>query len=80
MGLFDLFGGKKKPESAMDVFIHAVYGNPPPPKRAKLSEAVELANELLMGEVSEQEKEKKVAPMIVKSFEDTLYKLYKPGI
>jgi hypothetical protein len=24
--------------------------------------------------------EKKVAPMIVKSFEDTLYKLYKPGI
>jgi hypothetical protein len=133
MGLFDLFGGKKKPESAMDVFIHAVYGNPPPPKRAKLSEAVELANELLMGEVSEREietlasqlssgpipysthdlalsvalnffkdparipnlgtaqlmarmamiewlEEKKVAPMIVKSFEDALYKLYKPGI
>jgi hypothetical protein len=24
--------------------------------------------------------EKKVAPMIVKSFEDALYKLYKPGI
>ncbi len=132
MGLFDLFGGKKKPESAMDVFIHAVYGNPPPPKRAKLSEAVDLANELLMGEVSKQEiqtlatqlnsgpipysthdlalsvalnffkdparipslgtaqlmarmsmlewlQDGKVAPMLVKSFEDTLYKLYKPG-
>ncbi len=133
MGLLDLFVGKKKPESAIDVFIHAVYGNPPPPKRAKLSEAIELAKELLIGEVSEREietlatqlnsgpipysthdlalsvalnffrdparmpnlgtaqqmarmtiiewlQEKKVAPMIVKSFEDTLYKLYKPGI
>jgi hypothetical protein len=132
MGLFDLFGAKKKQETAMDVFIRAVYGDPPPPKRAKLSEAVELASELLMGEVSEREivtvatqlssgpipysthdlalsvalnffkdparipslgtaqlmarmsmlewlQEKKVAPMLVKSFEDTLYKLYKPG-
>ena len=132
MGLFDLFGGKKKQESAMDVFIRAVYGDPPPPKRAKLSEAVELANELLMGVVSEREilavatqlsngpipysthdlalsvalnffkdpariptlgtaqlmarmsmlewiQEKKVAPMLAESFENTLYKLYKPG-
>ncbi len=132
MGLFDLFGGKKKQESAMDVFIRAVYGDPPPPKRAKLSEAVDLANELLMGVVSEREilavatqlsngpipysthdlalsvalnffkdpariptlgtaqlmarmsmlewiQEKKVAPMLAESFENTLYKLYKPG-
>ena len=132
MGLFDLFGGKKKPESAMDLFIKAMYGDPPPPKRAKLSEAVDLANDLLMGEVTEREiatlatqlnsgpipysthdlalsvalsffkdparvsrlgtaqlmarmsmiewlQEKKVAPLLVKSVEDTLYKLYKPG-
>jgi len=132
MGLFDLFSGKKKPESAMDVFIQTMYGNPPPPKRAKLSESVDLVNELLMGEVSKQEiqtlatqlnsgpipysthdlalsvslnffkdparipslgtaqlmarmsmlewlQDGKVAPMLVKSFEDTLYKLYKPG-
>jgi hypothetical protein len=132
MGLFDLFGGKKKPETAMDVFIKAMYGDPPPPKRAKLSEAVVLANDLLMGEVTEREivtlatqlnngpipysthdlalsvalnffkdparisslvtaqlmarmsmiewlQEKKVAPLLVKSVEDTLYKLYKPG-
>ncbi len=132
MGLFDLFGGKKKQESAMDVFIRAVYGDPPPPKRAKLSEAVDLTNELLMGVVSEREilavatqlsngpipysthdlalsvalnffkdpariptlgtaqvmarmsmlewiQEKKVAPMLAESFENTLYKLYKPG-
>ena len=133
MGLFDLFGGKKKQESAMDVFIRAVYGDPPPPKRAKLSEAVGLASDLLMGEVNEREimtvatqlssgpipysthdlalsvalnffkdpahipnlgtaqlmarmtmlewlQGKKVAPMVVMSFEDTLYKLYKPEI
>jgi hypothetical protein len=55
MGLFDLFGGKKKPETAMDVFIKAMYGDPPPPKRAKLAEAVDLANDLLMGEVTERE-------------------------
>ena len=132
MGLFDMFGKDKKQESAMDVFIRAIYGDPPPPKRAKLSEAVELASELLMGVVSEREivtvatelnsgpipysthdlalsialnffkdparipslgtaqlvarmamlewlQEKKVAPMLVQSFENTLYKLYKPG-
>ncbi len=132
MGLFDMFGKSKKQESAMDVFIRAVYGDPPPPKRAKLSEAVELASELLMGVVSEREivtvatelnsgpipysthdlalsvalnffkdparipslstaqlmarmamlewlQERKVAPMLVQSFENTLYKLYKPG-
>lgn len=127
-GLF----GKKKQETAMDLFIKAMYGDPPPTKRAKLSEAVELAEELMMGEVSEHDivmlatqlnsgpipysthdlalsvalnffkdparksklgtaqlmarmsmiewlQEKKVAPLLVQSVEDTLYKLYKPG-
>lgn len=131
MGLFDFFGSKKKPVTSMDIFIRSVYGDPPPPKRARLSEAVGLAGELLMGEVSEKEiviianqlssgpipystndlalsvalnffkdparipslgtaqlmarmimlewlQEKKVAPILVKSFEDTLYELYKP--
>jgi hypothetical protein len=131
MGLFDFFGGNKKPETAMDVFIKAMYGDPPPPKRANLSEAVDLANDLLMGEVNERDivtiasqlnsgpipysthdlalsvalnffkdparisrletaqlmarmsmidwlQEDKVAPLLVQSFEDTLYKLYKP--
>ena len=130
MGLFDLFGGKKKQESMMDTFIRAMYGDPPPRKRAKVSEAVDLASELLMGEVSEREivtvatdlssgpipysthdlalsvalnffkdptyipklgtaqlmarmtmlewhQEKKVAPMLVASVEEVLYKLYK---
>jgi len=132
MGLFDMFGGKKKPESAMDNLIKAMYGDPPPPKRAKLAESVDLANELLMGEISEREimtlaaqlnsgpipysthdlalsvalnffkdpsrvpslrtaqlmarmsmiewlQQKKVAPLLVQSVEDTLYKLYEPG-
>lgn len=55
MGFFDLFGGNKKTESAMDVFIKAMYSAPPPPKRANLSEAVDLANELLMGDVTKRE-------------------------
>ncbi|KXW55375.1 hypothetical protein [Ferrovum sp. PN-J185] len=126
-----MFGfGSKKQESAMDQFIKAIYGDPPPAKRANLSAAIDLAGELLMGEVSEKEisiigtklesgpipysthdlalsialnffkdpqylpklgmaqmmarmtmlewfQENKVAPLLVKSFEDTLYKLYK---
>ncbi len=132
MALFDIFGGKKKQESAMDVLIRTIYGNPAPAKRAKLAEAVELANELLKGIVSEREvmalaaqlnsgpipysthdlalsvalnffkdpgriqslrdaqlmarmtmiewlQADKVAPLLVQSFESTLYKLYKPG-
>jgi hypothetical protein len=133
MGLFDIFSRKKRPESAMDVLIRTMYGDPLPPKRAKLAEAVKLANELLMGTVSEREvgtiaaqlnsgpipysthdlalsvalnffkdpariqslrdaqlmarmsmiewlQENKVAPLLVQSFESTLYKLYKPGV
>jgi hypothetical protein len=55
MGLFDLFSGKKKQETAMDGLIKALYGNSPPSKRANLSEAIDLSSELLMGEVSERE-------------------------
>lgn len=125
-----MFGFGKKPETAMDGFIKAIYGDPPPAKRANLSTAIDLASELLMGEVPEKEisiigtklesgpipysthdlalsialnffkdphylpnlrtaqmmarmtmldwfHENKVAPILVKSFEDTLYKLYK---
>lgn len=125
------FGKKKKPKTALDSFITAVYGDPPPQKRANVSEATRLASEeLLMGNIDSSEvtqlaedlasgpipystqdlalsvalnffqqpecmerlrgaqmmarlkmvewlQEGLVAPMIVKSFEDVLYKLYK---
>ncbi|MBC8347005.1 MAG: hypothetical protein H8E24_00080 [Verrucomicrobia bacterium] len=126
------FGKKKKPKTALDSFITAVYGDPPPPKRANVPEAARLASdELLMGNINSSEvtqlaqelasgpvpysthdlalsvalnffkrqecmerlweaqmfarlkmvewfQEGLVAPMIVKSFEEVLYKLYKP--
>jgi hypothetical protein len=51
-----MFGfGKKKQESAMDGFIRMMYGDPPPPKRANLSEAVGLARNLLTGIVEEKD-------------------------
>ncbi|CAG9172568.1 hypothetical protein LMG23992_02269 [Cupriavidus laharis] len=127
--MFGLFG-KRKSETALDEFIRLVYGDPPPAKRAKLAEAIELARELLMEVVSVREiaitatelnsgpipysthdlaistalnyfkreewiprlstaqlsarivvlgwlQEGKVAPLLVQSFEDTLYRLYK---
>jgi len=129
-----MFGfGKKKPETLLDKFIFAVYGNPPPPKRANVGEAISLAaNELLAGTVDEESvREQALAlssgpipystqdlalatalhffkqpqlvphlgeaqlmarmnamqwlqqglavPVLVKSFEDTLYTMYKPG-
>lgn len=125
-----MFGFGKKQETAMDQFIKAIYGDPPPAKRANLSTAIDLAGELLMGQVPEKEisilgtklesgpipystndlalsialnffkdpkympnlgmaqmmarmtmlewlEQDKVAPVLVQSFEDTLYKLYK---
>lgn len=53
--MFGIFSKKKKPQSALDEFIFAVYGNPPPPKRAKVGQAVEIAKELLMGIIDEEE-------------------------
>jgi hypothetical protein len=126
------FGKKKKPATALDAFIFAIYGNPPPPKRANVETATHLAfDELLMQTVEEREvgalanelsagpipystqdlalsvalnffrrpeymprlqtaqmftrlkmiewlQQGLVAPMLVKSVEDSLYKLYKP--
>ena len=126
------FFRKKKATTALDEFIFAIYGNPAPPKRASVEEAIRLASEdLLMGNVQESEirsvaedlnagpipysthdlalsialnffkrpeymprlqmaqlfarlKMGKwleagfVAPMLVESFENVLYKLYKP--
>jgi len=129
-----MFGfGKKKPKTALDQFIFAVYGNPPPPKRANIEQAIGLAcDELLLGLVDREAvrehtralaatpipysthdlaisvtlnffkdpryiprlgtaqlaarmqailwtKEGLVVASLMKSFEDTLYKLYKPA-
>ncbi len=131
--MFGLFGKKKQaPANALDALIFALYGNPPPPKTAKLGDAIQLAHEeLLLKLISKEEitkiavglnagqvpysthdlalsvaakfllepdrvdllrdaqlafrvkalewlTEKKVVPLLVQSFEDTLYKLYKP--
>ena len=130
--MFGLFNKKKKPQNALDEFIFAIYGNPPPPKRANVGQAVGMANELLMGIIGEKEisnqaialndgpipysthdlalsialnffkqpelvpqlfeaqllarmtmlewlQEGLLAPLLVQSFENVLYKLYKPG-
>jgi hypothetical protein len=55
-----MFGFKRgkpaKPANALDEFIFAVYGNPPPPKRANVEQAIALASDkLLSGLVDEQE-------------------------
>ncbi len=126
------FFKKNKPANALDEFIFAVYGNPPPPKRANLEEAIAIASdELLLGAVDMEAVRKQaealnaspipysthdlalsvaltffkqpeyaphlgdaqmvarlqavqwfqeglVVQVLVKSFEDALYKLYKP--
>ena len=130
--MFGLFG-KKKPETALDKFIFAVYGNPPPAKRADVEEAITLAGTDLLGGVIDEQSIRNQAldlssgpipystqdlalavalhffkqpqlvpqlgqaqlmarlcamqwlqgglavPVLVKSFEDTLYTMYKPG-
>ena len=51
-----MFGfGRKKQETAMDGFIKMMYGDPPPPKRANLTEAIGLARNLLTGIVDEKD-------------------------
>lgn len=131
INMFGLFN-KKKPVTMLDTLIVAMYGDPPPPKRADISKAIQLAhNELLLGLIGKSEitaiandlssgpipystndlalsialnffkkpelksqlmpaqimarlcalewyKEKKVARMLLESFEEVLYKLYKP--
>ncbi len=48
-----MFGfGKKKKKTVADLAITAIYGDPPPPKRADVREAIRLASEeLLMNKV-----------------------------
>jgi hypothetical protein len=129
--MFELFG-KKKAVTAMDQLIVAIYGDPPPKKRANLTAAIKLADEDLLCGLVEIElvtqhatelnngpipysthdlalsvalaffkdtnnikilndaqmlarlsalswlDEGKVAPLLVQSFENTLYMLYKP--
>lgn len=53
--MFGLFSKKKKPKNALDEFIFAIYGNPPPVKRANVGHAVELASDLLAGVIDEKE-------------------------
>jgi len=47
---------KKKPETALDDLINAVYGNPPPARTAKLEDAIEIAyKELLFEQITKEE-------------------------
>ena len=46
---------KKKPVTALDSMISAVYGNAPPKRRADLGHAANLASELLMQVVDVRE-------------------------
>jgi len=41
---------KKSPPSTLDQLIYALYGNPPPPKRADVRKATSLAFHELLGE------------------------------
>jgi len=130
--MFGIFKKKKKPQNVLDSLIIALYGNPPPAKRANVGQAVKLANELLQDIIDEQQvsrqaialndgpipysthdlamsialnffqrpeyvpnlftaqlfarlkvvewhEEGLVVPALTKSFEEVLYKLYKPG-
>lgn len=53
--MFGFFKKKKQPQNLLDGLIFAIYGNPPPPKRASVGQAVAIANELLMGIVDEKD-------------------------
>ena len=130
--MLGLFKRKKKPANAMEAFIFAAYGNPPPAKTAWSGEAALIAYKELLATVIDQEdvaevtaklnagpipysthdlalsvalhffkrpesisslrdaqlvariaaldwlQKGNVNPLMVQSFEDTLYKLYKP--
>lgn len=132
--MFGFLKKKQEPANALDAFIRAVYGSPPPAKSARPDEAAQLAQEeLLMGIVSKDQVGKvtmelnagpipysthdlalsvalkffrhpelvprlrnaqliarlralewlqqgKVVPPLVQSFEQVLYKLYRPGL
>lgn len=50
--MFGLFK-RKRQRTALDAMITAIYGDPPPAKRANVDEAVGMATSLLDGVVSE---------------------------
>lgn len=51
--MFGFFKKRKKSHNAVDQLIFAIYGNPPPAKRAHVGQSIELANELLLGMVDQ---------------------------
>ena len=53
--MFGFFSKEKRQQRAIDKFIWAVYGNPPPARRADVGQAIEMANELLLGVVDAEE-------------------------
>ncbi|MCC4604848.1 hypothetical protein [Xanthomonas campestris] len=46
--MFDIFRRRKQPNNALDALIFAMYGNPPPPKRANVDLAALLAGSDLL--------------------------------
>jgi hypothetical protein len=47
---------KKKPMTALDAFVRMAYGSPPPPKTARLDEAIRIAaDQFLLGAVPRQD-------------------------
>lgn len=53
--MFGLFRKNKQPQNMLDSMIATMYGDTPPAKHADLSQAVDIANELLMGMIDEEE-------------------------
>lgn len=55
--MFGLFKKKIKPKNALEEFIVAVYGSPPPePGRADVARAIKLAHAELLGEKIDSDK------------------------
>lgn len=46
--MFNIFRRKRRPDNALDALIFAMYGNPPPPKRANVDLAASLAGDDLL--------------------------------
>lgn len=60
--MFGLFGKKKiRPATALDALVLALYGNPPPPKTAKLGDAIQLAHDVLLARLVSSNEVTKVA-------------------
>lgn len=58
-----------KPKNALDDVIFAIYGNPPPPKTAKLADAIAIAtDDLLMNLISKEE----VTPVAIELYDSPI--------